>query len=178
MDPTIHTRQSSEQIVEAILPDVRKGRMVILVDDEDRENEGDLFVAAERATPEAINFMANEGRGLVSLALTEQRMRALGLQLFDEPLKRHVLMRVSAEGRFPHLPEQLLEARVVVEVCLEHDHVDEKPDERFELRAIAAGDRSADEDIFLFGVTAEQCVKAGHQRHEERRTLAPAEVTQ
>jgi 3,4-dihydroxy 2-butanone 4-phosphate synthase/GTP cyclohydrolase II len=84
VDPTIHTRQSSEQIVEAILPDVRKGRMVILVDDEDRENEGDLFVAAERATPEAINFMANEGRGLVSLALTEQRMRALGLQLITD----------------------------------------------------------------------------------------------
>ncbi len=84
MNPTGHTRQSSEQIVEAILPDVRKGRMVILVDDEDRENEGDLFVAAERATPEAINFMANEGRGLVSLALTEQRMRALGLQLITD----------------------------------------------------------------------------------------------
>ena len=50
--------------------------MVILVDDEDRENEGDLFVAAERATPEAINFMATHGRGLISLALTEERMRA------------------------------------------------------------------------------------------------------
>ena len=84
MNPTGHTRQSSEQIVEAILPDVRKGRMVILVDDEDRENEGDLFVAAERATPEAINFMANEGRGMVSLALTEQRVRALGLQLITD----------------------------------------------------------------------------------------------
>ncbi|MGH8664247.1 MAG: GTP cyclohydrolase II [Burkholderiales bacterium] len=84
MDRTAQTRQSSEQIVEAILPDVRKGRMVILVDDEDRENEGDLFVAAERATPEAINFMATEARGLVSLALTEQRMRALGLQLITD----------------------------------------------------------------------------------------------
>src|SRR5690606_4041755 len=58
--------------------------MVILVDDEDRENEGDLFVAAERATAEAINFMATEARGLVSLALTEQRMRALGLQLITD----------------------------------------------------------------------------------------------
>ena len=50
--------RTSESIVEQVLPDVRKGRMLILVDDEDRENEGDLFVAAERATPDAINFMA------------------------------------------------------------------------------------------------------------------------
>jgi 3,4-dihydroxy 2-butanone 4-phosphate synthase/GTP cyclohydrolase II len=55
--------------------------MLILVDDEDRENEGDLYVAAERATPEAINFMATEARGLVSLALPDARMRALGLEL-------------------------------------------------------------------------------------------------
>ena len=76
-------RKTSEFIVEQILPDVRKGRMLILVDDEDRENEGDLFVAAERATPEAINFMASRARGLVSLALTEERMRELGLSLIE-----------------------------------------------------------------------------------------------
>src|SRR5262245_49933263 len=58
--------------------------MVILVDDEDRENEGDLFVAAERATPEAINFMATHGRGLTSLALTAERTRALGLPLITD----------------------------------------------------------------------------------------------
>src|SRR5512134_3106649 len=58
--------------------------MVILVDDADRENEGDLFIAAEKATPEAINFMAAHGRGLVSLALTEERMRALGLALITD----------------------------------------------------------------------------------------------
>ena len=76
--------RTSEFIVEQILPDVRKGRMLILVDDEDRENEGDLFVAAERATPEAINFMAAHARGLVSLALTEARMRELGLSLIAD----------------------------------------------------------------------------------------------
>ncbi|MCC6532946.1 MAG: GTP cyclohydrolase II [Burkholderiales bacterium] len=58
--------------------------MVILVDDEDRENEGDLFVAAERATPDAINFMARQARGLISLALTEQRVRELGLELLAD----------------------------------------------------------------------------------------------
>ncbi len=76
--------KTSEFIVEQILPDVRKGRMVILVDSEDRENEGDLFVAAERATPGAINFMATYARGLISLALTEERMRQLGLSLVTD----------------------------------------------------------------------------------------------
>ena len=76
--------QTSESIVEQLLPDVRAGRMLILVDDEDRENEGDLFVAAERATPDAINFMAAHARGLVSLALTEERMRDLGLTLIAD----------------------------------------------------------------------------------------------
>jgi 3,4-dihydroxy 2-butanone 4-phosphate synthase/GTP cyclohydrolase II len=60
---------------------IRGGRMVILVDDEDRENEGDLCVAAEKVTPAAINFMATHGRGLVCLALTEDRVRRLGLPL-------------------------------------------------------------------------------------------------
>jgi 3,4-dihydroxy 2-butanone 4-phosphate synthase / GTP cyclohydrolase II len=77
-------KQTSEYLVEQILPDVRRGRLLILVDDEDRENEGDLFVAAERAGPDAINFMATRGRGLVSLALTEDRMRELGLSLITD----------------------------------------------------------------------------------------------
>ncbi len=67
-----------------ILPAVRRGGMVILVDDERRENEGDLFVAADKATPEAINFMAQHGRGLISLALTEDRLRQLGLSLITD----------------------------------------------------------------------------------------------
>ncbi len=77
-------RTTSEFTIEQLLPDVRQGRMVILVDSADRENEGDLFVAAERATPESINFMAREGRGLVSLALTEERMRQIGLSLIAD----------------------------------------------------------------------------------------------
>ena len=56
-----------------LLPRLRRGGMLILVDDERRENEGDLFVAADKATPEAINFMALHARGLISLALTEER---------------------------------------------------------------------------------------------------------
>jgi 3,4-dihydroxy 2-butanone 4-phosphate synthase/GTP cyclohydrolase II len=76
--------RTSEARVESLLPEVRKGRMLILVDSADRENEGDLFVAAEKATPEAINFMALSARGLVSLALTEERMRHLGLSLITD----------------------------------------------------------------------------------------------
>lgn len=74
----------SDYITGQVLPAVRRGEMVILVDSEDRENEGDLYVAAERATPEAINFMASEARGLVSLALTEDRLRTLGLSLITD----------------------------------------------------------------------------------------------
>ena len=67
-------------IDEALL-DIRKGKIVILVDDEDRENEGDLCIAAEKATPQAINFMAKHGRGLICLSLTEERVRHLQLPL-------------------------------------------------------------------------------------------------
>ncbi|HPM42156.1 MAG TPA: 3,4-dihydroxy-2-butanone-4-phosphate synthase, partial [bacterium] len=59
--------------VEEAAAELRRGRMIILVDDEDRENEGDLVVAAEHATPEAIAFMARHGCGLVCLAMTEER---------------------------------------------------------------------------------------------------------
>ena len=65
--------------VEEALVEIRAGRMIVLVDDEDRENEGDLAMAAEKVTPEAINFMAKFGRGLICLALTEQRCDALNL---------------------------------------------------------------------------------------------------
>jgi len=65
--------------IQDIIADIRAGKMVILVDEEDRENEGDLVIAAEFVTPEAINFMAKFGRGLICLTLTEARCRQLGL---------------------------------------------------------------------------------------------------
>ncbi len=70
--------------IEAAIDRIRRGKMVILVDDEDRENEGDLCIAAEKVTPEAINFMARYGRGLVCLALTEEKVRQLRLPLMVE----------------------------------------------------------------------------------------------
>ena len=65
--------------IEAALEDIKKGKMVIVVDSEDRENEGDLIIAAEHATPEAINFMATYGRGLICLPLTEDKIQQIGL---------------------------------------------------------------------------------------------------
>src|SRR5512136_3473147 len=67
--------------IEEAIEDIRRGRMVILVDDEDRENEGDLTMAAEMVTPEAINFMARFGRGLICLTLTGERCDQLRLPL-------------------------------------------------------------------------------------------------
>src|SRR4051812_36022383 len=66
-----------EDAVEA----VRRGKMIIIVDDADRENEGDLMIAAEKATPEAINFMARHGRGLICLSMTPERLDALDIPL-------------------------------------------------------------------------------------------------
>jgi len=70
--------------IEQIIDEARNGRMFILVDDEDRENEGDLIIPAQMATPDAINFMATHGRGLICLALTPERVETLGL----EPMSR------------------------------------------------------------------------------------------
>ena len=79
MSQDFSTGETPFATVEQAIEEFRRGRMVILVDDEDRENEGDLAIAAETVTPEAINFMARHGRGLVCLALTEERCDALDL---------------------------------------------------------------------------------------------------
>src|ERR687885_1464987 len=75
-------RGTTEVLVgpETMINEARNGRMFILVDDEDRENEGDLVIPAQMATPDAINFMATHGRGLICLALTPERVATLGLQ--------------------------------------------------------------------------------------------------
>jgi 3,4-dihydroxy 2-butanone 4-phosphate synthase / GTP cyclohydrolase II len=70
--------------IEAAIAAFRRGEIVIIVDDEDRENEGDLAIAAEKVTPAAVNFMAKHGRGLICLAMTEERCRELDLSLMVE----------------------------------------------------------------------------------------------
>ncbi len=75
------TTKTSFATIEEAIEDIRRGRMVVVVDDENRENEGDLTIAAQFVTPEAINFMSKEGRGLICLALTPERCDELGLDL-------------------------------------------------------------------------------------------------
>ncbi|MEQ8344585.1 MAG: 3,4-dihydroxy-2-butanone-4-phosphate synthase [Sneathiellaceae bacterium] len=84
-----------------VLDEVRAGRMVVLVDDEDRENEGDLVIPAEKCTPEVINFMAKHGRGLICLALTHDRIEQLGLPLMskDNASRHQTAFTVSIEAR-------------------------------------------------------------------------------
>ncbi len=87
--------------VEMAIADIRAGKMVILVDDEDRENEGDLTMAAEAVTPEAINFMATHGRGLICLTLTEERVDQLSLPMMATHNKSpyETAFTVSIEAR-------------------------------------------------------------------------------
>jgi 3,4-dihydroxy 2-butanone 4-phosphate synthase/GTP cyclohydrolase II len=86
--------------VTELIADIRAGKMIILMDDEDRENEGDLVMAAEQVTPEAINFMVSHARGLVCLPLTEERCQQLGLGLMthnnNAPLATNFTVSIEA----------------------------------------------------------------------------------
>ncbi len=87
--------------IEDIIEDARNGRMFVLVDHEDRENEGDLVIPAQMATPDAINFMATHGRGLICLTLTSDRVDALGLQLMStyNSSRHETAFTISIEAR-------------------------------------------------------------------------------
>ncbi|MBL6946149.1 MAG: 3,4-dihydroxy-2-butanone-4-phosphate synthase [Rhodospirillales bacterium] len=87
--------------VDEIIDDARNGRMFILVDDEDRENEGDLIIPAQMATPEAINFMAKYGRGLICLAMTSERIHELDLPFMarENESRHQTAFTVSIEAR-------------------------------------------------------------------------------
>ena len=73
--------QNNLASTEEIVAELKAGKMVILVDEEDRENEGDLVLAADHVTPEAVNFMAKHGRGLICLTLTRERCQQINLPL-------------------------------------------------------------------------------------------------
>jgi 3,4-dihydroxy 2-butanone 4-phosphate synthase/GTP cyclohydrolase II len=94
-------RMTTFSDIPEILNELRQGRMIVLVDDEDRENEGDLVVAAEKITPEHINFMARFGRGLICLPITEERCDRLGLhaQTLDNTTKFGTAFTVSIDAR-------------------------------------------------------------------------------
>ena len=92
-----HYLAAAEELIE----DARNGRMFILVDDEDRENEGDLVMPAQFATPDAINFMARHARGLICLALSRQRCEQLALPLMSAQngTRHQTAFTVSIEAR-------------------------------------------------------------------------------
>ncbi|MEQ1888995.1 MAG: 3,4-dihydroxy-2-butanone-4-phosphate synthase [Alphaproteobacteria bacterium] len=107
MSDTMTGKQTHEELLEFLSPiedvieDARNGRMFILVDDEDRENEGDLIIPAQMATPDAINFMAKHGRGLICLSMTGKRIKELGIPLMaSNNQERHqTAFTVSIEAR-------------------------------------------------------------------------------
>ncbi|MDO9461595.1 MAG: 3,4-dihydroxy-2-butanone-4-phosphate synthase [Alphaproteobacteria bacterium] len=107
MSDVMTGKQTHEELLEFLSPiedvieDARNGRMFILVDDEDRENEGDLIIPAQMATPDAINFMAKHGRGLICLSMTGKRIKELGIPLMaSNNQERHqTAFTVSIEAR-------------------------------------------------------------------------------
>jgi 3,4-dihydroxy 2-butanone 4-phosphate synthase/GTP cyclohydrolase II len=108
-DPSLPSRRldidpEHLQRVQSALDEIKDGKIVILVDDEDRENEGDLCMAADRVSPEAINFMAKHGRGLICLTLTEQQVERLELPMMTLPNRAGpplgTAFTVSIEARF------------------------------------------------------------------------------
>ena len=112
-NPTADTMRKLEQFlsdndevpvlvsIEEIIDEARNGRMFVLVDDEDRENEGDLVIPAQMATPDAVNFMATHGRGLVCLTMTRTRTEQLGLELMSRAngTRHETAFTVSIEAR-------------------------------------------------------------------------------
>src|ERR1700755_493677 len=115
--------------IEEAIEDIRAGRMVVVVDDEDRENEGDLTVAAQFATPEAINFMATHARGLICLCLTEDRADEMALR----PMTDHNEAPLLAGVRPPRDERSENE-----DDAADPDQVDERLDEHLEADLLAA----------------------------------------
>ena len=104
MSNPVHSLTPSNQIssIEDIIEDIRQGRPVIMVDDEGRENEGDIIIAAEHATPEAVNFMARFGRGLICLAMSPEFIDRLELPLMatpDDPFKTAFTVSIDAREK-------------------------------------------------------------------------------
>lgn len=101
MEQFVPMAEDPDQRVREAVEDIRNGRMVILIDDEDRENEGDLVLASQMVTPEAINFMARHARGLICLTLTEERVTELQLNPMvpDNTSRYETAFTVSIEAR-------------------------------------------------------------------------------
>lgn len=97
------TRKMKLNTIEEAIEDIRTGKVIIVVDDENRENEGDFLAAAELATPETVNFMATHGKGLICAPLTEGRCKELGLHKMvtnnTDPMETAFTVSVDLRGR-------------------------------------------------------------------------------
>ena len=135
---------SFDEIKDAV-EDIRRGRMVIVVDDEDRENEGDLTIAADKITPEAINFMAKYGRGLICLPMTRERLEALQVPLMvdDNSSRFNTAFCVSIEAKKDvSTGISAADRAATVRVAIDPDTRPEdlaRPGHMFPLRAEAGG---------------------------------------
>jgi 3,4-dihydroxy 2-butanone 4-phosphate synthase/GTP cyclohydrolase II len=131
--------------IEDIIADIKAGKMVILVDEEDRENEGDLLMAAEFVTPEAINFMVTHARGLICLTLTDERCRQLGLRqmVSDNQTPHNTAFTVSIEAATGVTTgiSAADRARTIQMAVARHAHQDDiiQPGHIFPLRAQPGG---------------------------------------
>ena len=98
-DKATNTEELKLNTIQEAIADIRAGKVVIVVDDEDRENEGDFIAAAEKVTPEMINFMATHGRGLICAPLIEERCEELGLNMMvnDNTVLHNTQFTVSVD---------------------------------------------------------------------------------
>ena len=131
--------------VEEVLDDLRAGRVVVVLDDEDRENEGDLACAAEFVTPEIVNFMATHGRGLICLPMTAERLEALQIppMVQDNTARRGTAFCVSIEARSDvttgiSAADRARTIRVAVDPKTRAEDL-ARPGHIFPLRAVAGG---------------------------------------
>lgn len=130
--------------IEEAIADIRQGKMIVVVDDEDRENEGDILMAAERATPEAINFMAMYGRGLICMPIVEERLRELKINQMVEinTDAKETAFTVSVDSKECSTGISAYERAMTVQAILSKETKPEdltKPGHIFPLKAKAGG---------------------------------------
>jgi 3,4-dihydroxy 2-butanone 4-phosphate synthase/GTP cyclohydrolase II len=130
--------------IEEAIADFKKGKMIVVVDDQDRENEGDLIMAAEKATPEAVNFMATYGRGLICVPLTAERIKELNLppMVADNTDKHETAFTVSVDAKGTTTGISAFERAMTIEKLIVPDAKPEdltRPGHIFPLRAKEGG---------------------------------------
>ena len=130
---------------EEIIADFREGKMVVMVDDEDRENEGDILIPAECVTPEVVNFLVSHARGLVCLALTQERCRQLNLPLMANKNNARYSTNFTVSVEAAHGVTTGISAAVVGV---------------FAIRAVAVGPRRAIAEVSSRFISAEGVVRA------------------